>query len=339
MNTSYYKIDINHIDTDVIAICSDILKQGGLVAFPTETVYGLGANGLNEKAIERIFEAKGRPMDNPLILHVNSMDMVKKYTREIPSVAYDLAKVFWPGPLTMIFRKNELVPYATTANLETVAIRFPSHKVALALIDACGFPLAAPSANYSGKPSTTDGSHVHEDLDGKIDAIIDCGKSEIGIESTVLDVTGEIPVLLRPGGVSVRQLELLIPNLISGIGSDADKPKSPGMKYRHYSPKSPLYLVQGENDEVIRKINELADENTGILCSLENMDLYSIGKKVCLGSIGNTEQLAANLFDSLRIFDKLQVSRIYSEYFDYGEYKEAIMNRLEKASSGKISAT
>ncbi|MBN2851414.1 MAG: threonylcarbamoyl-AMP synthase [Clostridia bacterium] len=337
--TSYFKMDINHIDNDIITKCSELLKRGKLVAFPTETVYGLGANGLDEKAIAGIFKAKGRPMDNPLILHVNSMDMVKKFTEEIPSVAYDLAKIFWPGPLTMIFRKNDLVPYAATANLDTVAIRIPSHKVALALITACGFPLAAPSANYSGKPSPTDSAHVYEDLNGKIDAIIDCGKSNIGIESTVLDITGDIPVVLRPGGVSIRQLELLIPNIISEKVTDSSAPKSPGMKYRHYSPEAPLYLVQGENEKVVSKISTLAGNNTGILCSLENMNRYHTGKRICLGSIANSEQLASNLFDSLRIFDKLQVDTIYSEYFEYGEYKEAIMNRLKKASSGTISVT
>jgi len=338
--TNYYKIDINNIDATIIKKCSDIIKQGNLVAFPTETVYGLGANALDANAIKKIFIAKGRPMDNPLILHISSFDMLIKYVSHVPNIAYDLSKVFWPGPLTMIFKKSDLVPYEATSNLDTVAIRMPSHPVALELIKQCNLPIAAPSANSSGKPSPTNARHVYDDLNGKISAIIDCGKSDIGIESTVLDLTTSTPTILRPGGTSLEQLEMLIPNLISEkIVKKENTPKAPGMKYKHYSPKAPLYIVKGTNENVKNKINTLADENTGILCSLETLKNYSKGKILCLGSIHSPDELAYNLFESLRMFDKLNVEKIYCEFFNYGPFKDAIINRLKKAANNKIINT
>ena len=337
MITKYFKLNKSNIDSNIIKECSDIIKSGNLVAFPTETVYGLGANALDEYALKKIFIAKNRPMDNPLILHVNNMDMVKRYVKEIPKIAYDLAKVFWPGPLTMIFKKGELVPYAATSNLDTVAIRIPSHPVALALINKCQLPIAAPSANYSGKPSTTNGSHVYEDLNGKISAIIDCGKSVIGLESTVIDLTTPIPTILRPGGAPLSQIKLLIPDLIySKQEENNNLPKSPGMKYKHYSPKAPLYIVKGEKLKVARKINSVTSNNTGILCVSENKHLYTKGKILVVGSLAEPKNIATNLFDCLRMFDKLNVEDIYSEFFDYGDLNDAIINRLIKASANKI---
>lgn len=340
MLTKYYKININDIDATIIKDCSKIIKQGNLVSFPTETVYGLGANALDSKAIEKIFIAKGRPMDNPLILHVASFDMLLKYVKHVPNIAYDLSKIFWPGPLTMIFKKSNLVPYEATANLDTVAIRIPSHPVALELIKQCNLPIAAPSANSSGKPSPTNARHVYDDLNGKISAIIDCGKSDIGIESTVLDLTTTPPTILRPGGTPLKKLEMLIPNLISEkIVEDNLVPKAPGMKYKHYSPKAPLYIIKGDSKKVITKINELADEDTGILCSLETSKEYLKGKILCLGSIHSPDELAYNLFESLRMFDKLNVKKIYCEFFNYGPFKDAIINRLKKAADNKIINT
>jgi len=325
---------------DAIKECGEIIKSGNLVAFPTETVYGLGANALDENAIKKIFKAKSRPMDNPLILHVSSMDMVKKYVSHIPNIAYILAKAFWPGPLTMIFKKKNIVPYAATSNLDTVAIRIPSHPIALALIKSCDLPIAAPSANSSGKPSTTSGLHVLEDLNNKISAIIDCGKSDIGVESTVLDLTSNPPTILRPGGVSISDIKMLIPNLVWNENTTNNNvPKAPGMKYRHYSPKAPLYIVKGTKESIIKKINSLANINTGILCVNENKNLYTGGKVICVGSIKNPQEIAANLFACLRMFDKLEVDIIYSEFLNYGDLNDAIINRLKKASTNTIMST
>lgn len=337
MNTKHYTVHNQKLSKKDLADCTKLLQSGELVAFPTETVYGLGANALAPFAISKIFTVKNRPMDNPLILHVNSIEMARKYVVSFPPIALKLAAIFWPGPLTLILYKNNLVPGEATAGLPTVAIRIPSHPVAISLITACDFPLAAPSANLSGKPSTTDGWHVQDDLEGLVSAIIDGGKSTFGIESTVLDLTSTIPTILRPGSTSIRQLEMVIPKVIYKTQSaNKEIAKSPGMKYTHYSPKAPITIVKGTPQQVSKKINELANEQTGILCIKEHAHLYNKGQIIVLGSKNESSQLASNLFDSLRMFDKLKVTKILTEYPDYGDLKEAIVNRIEKAAGGKI---
>ncbi len=337
MKTKHYTVHNQKLSKQDLATCTKLLQSGELVAFPTETVYGLGANALDPFAISKIFTVKNRPMDNPLILHVNSIEMAKRYVIGFPPIALKLAAIFWPGPLTLILQKNELVPDEATANLSTVAIRVPSHPVAISLITACDFPLAAPSANLSGKPSTTDGWHVQDDLEGLVSAIIDGGKSAFGIESTVLDLTSKIPTVLRPGSTSIRQLEMVIPNVIfKNKSTNKEITKSPGMKYTHYSPKAPITIVKGTPLKVSKKINEIANEQTGILCIKEHAHLYKKGQVIVLGSKNEPSQLSSNLFDSLRMFDKLKVTNILTEYPDYGDLKEAIVNRIEKAAGGKI---
>ncbi|MBN1623544.1 MAG: threonylcarbamoyl-AMP synthase [Clostridia bacterium] len=335
METRIFRIDPDNIDKKSILQCADILKSGGTVAFPTETVYGLGANALDESAIKKIFTAKGRPSDNPLILHVHSFDEIKKYANNIPKIAGTLAHFFCPGPLSMIFEKKPMVPDSATGGLSTAAFRIPSDKIAMALIEATGLPIAAPSANLSGKPSTTDGSHVIEDLAGRVDAIIDSGRSVIGLESTVLDLTVSPIEILRPGGISFNEIKMVVPDVRKAFIHDAgNAPKSPGMKYRHYSPESPLIIVKGSISQVAARINELSadDFTTGILCSDETISLYNSNNKISAGSRSNPSEIASNIFHALRLFDKTGVSAIYSEYFNIGELEEAVMNRLIKAS-------
>ncbi len=340
MLTHHYTVNNQKLSKQDLDTCSKLLKKGELVAFPTETVYGLGANALDPFAISKIFVVKNRPMDNPLILHVDSIEMAKKYVTDFPPIALKLATIFWPGPLTLVLNKNELVPDEATANLLTVAIRIPSHPVAISLISACGFPLAAPSANLSGKPSTTEVKHVQDDLEGLVPAIIDGGKSTFGIESTVLDLTSKIPTILRPGSTSIRQLEMVLPKVIFKDKSTSKEiAKSPGMKYTHYSPKASVIIVKGSPQNVCKKINEISDEQTGILCIKEHAHLYKKGQVIVLGSKKEPNQLASNLFESLRMFDKLKVTKILAEYPEYGELKEAVVNRLEKASGGNIIIT
>jgi L-threonylcarbamoyladenylate synthase len=339
MKTRIFNIDPENINEISILQCADILKSGGTVAFPTETVYGLGANALDKTAIKKIFSAKGRPSDNPLILHVHSFDEIKKYAKSIPPVAETLAHFFCPGPLSMILEKNSSVPDEATGGLNTAAFRIPSNKIALALIKSSGLPIAAPSANLSGKPSTTDGAHVVEDLSGRVDAIIDSGRSLIGLESTVIDLTVSPPEILRPGGISFNEIKMIVPSVKKAFIHDTGHaPKSPGMKYRHYSPESPLMIVRGSISKVATRINELAadDPTIGILCSDETISLYNSKNKISAGSRSNPSEIAANIFHALRLFDKSGVSEIYCEYFDIGELEEAVMNRLTKASANII---
>lgn len=339
MKTRFFKIDSSDIDMKIISQCVEILKSGGTVAFPTETVYGLGANALDENAVKKIFKAKGRPVDNPLILHVTGMDDVEKYAHSIPPVAYTLAKVFWPGPFSMILHKKDIVPYAVTGGLDTVAFRVPSDTVAYELIHQSGLPIAAPSANISGRPSTTDGSHVKEDLDGKVDAIIDAGKCRIGLESTVVDLTSFPPCVLRPGGTPFEHIEMIIPDLNRSYSlSEGNFPKSPGMKYKHYSPNASLIVIKGSLAATVEKISDLLKSNpsAGVLCSAETVDLYKTPNKLCVGSRSNPMEIASNIFDSLRMFDKLAVNIIYSEYFDVELMGEAVMNRLLKAAGHEL---
>ncbi|MDD4715498.1 MAG: L-threonylcarbamoyladenylate synthase, partial [Oscillospiraceae bacterium] len=271
METQIFKIGDPARQRGEIAAAAGILRAGGLVAFPTETVYGLGADGLNERAVRRIFEAKGRPSDNPLILHVTGAGELERYCMEIPDCAYVLAKRFWPGPLTMVLKRRPIVPDATTAGLNSVAMRCPNHPVAQALLSAAGIPVAAPSGNLSGRPSPTRFSHVMEDRNGRIEGIVDGGDCSVGVESTIVDLTVRPPRLLRPGGVSLEALrEVLgrveVDEAVRGSMPEGEKPKSPGMKYRHYAPKAPVTVVCGAPEKTAAYIQRKAGTGSGVLC-------------------------------------------------------------------------
>ncbi len=334
-------------DRAVLAEAAAILREGGLVAFPTETVYGLGANALDETAARRIYEAKGRPSDNPLIAHISCMEELPAIVKEIPEAGRKLAEKYWPGPLTMIFPKKDIVPYGTTGGLDTVAVRMPVDPVANCLIHLAGVPIAAPSANTSGRPSPTKAEHVIEDMDGKIEMIIDGGAVGIGVESTIVDVSGEIPTLLRPGAITIEMLretlgQVDIDPVILGPVSGDIKPKAPGMKYRHYAPKADMTLVEGDMDKVVAYINEQTKKaeaegkKVGIICTEESQDMYQGGNLEVIGSREHEETVAHNLFAVLRDFDARKVDCIFSESFSKDQLGQAIMNRLCKAAGYHI---
>jgi L-threonylcarbamoyladenylate synthase len=346
MYTIIEKIDTININKEKIKQASNILKSGGLVAFPTETVYGLGADALNAEAAKKIYSAKGRPSDNPLIVHIAKESSLDLIAEDISEKSRKIIKRFWPGPLTMIFNKKEIVPYSTTGGLDTVAVRMPDNPIALALIEESGLCIAAPSANTSGKPSPTISGHVIDDLDGRIDMIIDGGNVGIGIESTILDMTCDPPMILRPGFITKEMLEDTIGKVDvdkTTISLKQDfKPKAPGMKYRHYAPDAELILISGKLDSVIEKINILAIENekkgkkVGIIATEESIGQYSHGKVISLGNRNNPSSLAYNLYNVLREFNKTDVQIIYCEPFPDDNLGQAIVNRLKKASSNKI---
>ena len=311
--------------------------------WPSPQVYGLGANALDETAARRIYEAKGRPSDNPLIAHIADFEALAPLTAEIPEAGRKLAEAFWPGPLTMVFKKSGVVPHGTTGGLETVAVRMPSDPVARELIRLAGVPIAAPSANTSGRPSPTRAEHVLQDMDGKIEMIVDGGPVGIGVESTIVDVTEEIPTLLRPGAVTMEMLrsvvgETAVDPAITGPMRADIKPKAPGMKYRHYAPKADLTLVEGETDAVVSRINALAAEKlgagqrVGIICTEETKDRYPAGILKSIGMRANEATVAHNLYAVLREFDDLEVDCIFSESFQTDDLGQAIMNRLNKAA-------
>lgn len=343
MDTVIRKIDVNNIDREVMEEASQVLNRGGMVAFPTETVYGLGADALDEKASAKIYAAKGRPSDNPLIVHISDIEQLDKLVCEIPDNAKKLMDAFWPGPMTLIFKKSGLVPDGTTGGLDTVAVRMPNHKAALELIRTSGVAIAAPSANTSGRPSPTTAAHVADDLSGKIDMIIDGGAVGIGIESTIVDVTSEIPMVLRPGYITMEMLEKVVGKVgidkaITGPVSPDVKPKAPGMKYKHYAPKAELTMFKGELKNVVEHINNLTDKNvksgikTGIIACEETKDLYKAGEVLSIGSRNNEDTIAHNLYGVLRKFDDMNVDVIYGETFEDNRLGQAIMNRLLKAA-------
>ena len=325
---------------------AEIIKTGGLVAFPTETVYGLGANGLDENAVPKIYEAKGRPSDNPLILHISEFDEIENIVKEIPDVAFVLADEFWPGPLTMVFKKSDIVPYRTTGGLESVAVRMPSNKIARELIKTAGVPVAAPSANSSGRPSPTKADHVLSDLDGKIDMVIDGGTVDIGLESTIVDVTGEVPVILRPGFITEEMLSEAIGRVktddaVKNLSPDKDlKPKAPGMKYRHYAPQGKMTIYKGKPEKVVKIINEETAKSEGkktaVLATDETKRYYKADLVISVGSREDSESIAHNLFDTLRSFDDMGAEIIFSEGFDESRLGFAIMNRLHKSAGYNI---
>lgn len=343
------KTKILHIssadDQDNLIEAAEVLKAGGLVAFPTETVYGIGANALDVEVARKIYEAKGRPSDNPLIVHLCSASQVNQYVEEIPEVAYPLMETFWPGPLTMIFRKSDRIPDEITGGLPTVALRIPSHDIAFRLIELSGLPIAAPSANISGKPSPTIASHVIEDLSGRVDMIVDGGDVEIGLESTVLDLTGDVPMVLRPGGITQAMIEEVIGDITHDrnmLSVSADEvPRSPGMKYRHYAPKGKLTVYNGDSQSVIDAINEAvrrsAEEGlkAGVIATDEDIDAYVCENVVTIGSEHRPAQIAANLFKVLRMMDDLGIERIFTKAFHEKEIGVATMNRLLKAAGNE----
>lgn len=333
-------------DEIVMQTAGEIIKQGGLVAFPTETVYGLGGDAFNPDSSRKIYAAKGRPSDNPLIVHICRLDDVYNVVSDFPEKAKMLAGEFWPGPLTMILPKSEAVPKETTGGLDTVAVRMPVDPIALALIEAAGGYVAAPSANASGRPSPTSARYVQEDMCGRIDMIIDGGDVEIGLESTIVDLTGETPMLLRPGSITLEMLK----NVFGEVdvdktimeGNVAGQPKAPGMKYKHYAPQGELTIVAGQSDAVVARINELAaqgmsrGERVGIIGTEENIHHYQDGIIKCVGKKDDEVSIAKGLYRILREFDDEKVTVIYSESFTTGGMGQAIMNRLLKAAGHQV---
>lgn len=346
MTTEYVVLNEETPDPAVIERAGQIIKNGGLVAFPTETVYGLGGDALNPASSKKIYAAKGRPSDNPLIVHVCRFEDIGPIVREIPPQAVRLAEAFWPGPLTMIFHKNDRVPAETTGGLDTVAIRFPSNTIAQALIKASGGYIAAPSANRSGRPSPTLARYCMEDLDGRVEMVIDGGQVGIGLESTIIDLTEEEPVILRPGFITQKKLAQVLGNVDvdrtiitpdSGIA-----PKAPGMKYRHYAPKGELVILEGSRGNVVAEINKAAAKDrengirSGVICTDETRDMYCADCVKSAGARGDEESIARELFRILREFDDENVGHIYSESFREGDLGQAIMNRLMKAAGHKV---
>ena len=349
----------NHIKDEELKEAAGILRSGGLVAFPTETVYGLGGNALDEDAARKIYAAKGRPSDNPLIAHVSCVEEVAPLVKEIPEAGRKLMEAFWPGPLTMIFPKSDKVPYGTTGGLDTVAIRMPDDPVANRLIALAGVPVAAPSANTSGRPSPTTADHVWQDMNGRIEMIIDGGPVGIGVESTIVDVSSAVPAVLRPGAITMEMLEAVLgdvsvdPAILGPLSADV-RPKAPGMKYKHYAPKADLTLVEPEDvdrenglDEkqlqaMIGKVRELsrgkieAGCKVGVICTDESRHCYTDGAVRSIGERKSQASVAHNLYALLREFDDLGVDYIFSESFPKDHLGQAIMNRLSKAAGYKI---
>ncbi len=341
MKTEIVKIDPSRVEdfAHEIVRASEIIREGGLVAFPTETVYGLGANALNASACKRIYEAKGRPSDNPLIAHVASVaDFEKLCKIENEKAFRALSSHFIPGPITIIQKKRDFIPDSCTAGLDTLAVRFPVHTVARALIEASGVPVAAPSANTSGRPSPTRAEHVIEDLDGRVDMIIDGGECSVGVESTIIHIATDTPRLLRPGAVTLEMLEAVLGRVevdkaVSEKLRDGEKPLAPGMKYRHYAPKAPVIALKGEESAVVSCMKTLAEDNgCAVLVFDEDLEFIPQNPRVLsLGKRDDREEHARRLFDLLRSFDKMNVDKIYTRIPDDSDIGLAVVNRLLKA--------
>ncbi len=333
-------------DEKEIQEAAEIIKNGGTVVFPTETVYGLGADGLNSEAVKKIFEAKGRPQDNPLIIHVSSKNL-NVYAEEVPEIANKLVEKFWPGPLTIILKKKDIVPNETSASLESIGIRMPNNDIALKLIELSETTIAAPSANISGRPSPTDIERCIEDLDGKVDCILGGEQSDIGVESTIVDCTVNPPLVLRPGGITLEMLREIDSNInidpaIMKKPEPNLKPKAPGMKYRHYAPKAKVTIISGNQKNTIEKIKKMVHYNIEkkkkvcILTVDENEKEYNEGIKISLGSLNDLSTVARNLFEALRKCDDIGADVVFAESFEQKGVGIAIMNRLNKAAGFDI---
>ena len=342
-NTRYYTVDALKPERDIIATCGQIIRAGGLVCFPTETVYGLGANALDGEACRKIFRAKGRPQDNPLIVHVAAPEDVRLLTSQLPPLAEICQEKFWPGPLTLVLPKSERVATEVTAGLDTVGIRMPDHPVALELIRAAGVPIAAPSANLSGRPSPSRGEHVMEDLAGRVDAVLDSGPCRVGIESTVLDLTGDIPIILRPGGVTREQLQAVLGrvDIDPGLDSTEISPRSPGVKYLHYAPKGKVILVEGPAEKVRQRIEHELQKGkqqglkVGILATSQSSSFFADLNPDYLAVLGSRNEpwtVASMLYNSLRECDHAGIELILAETFEQAGMGAAVMNRLAKAA-------
>ncbi len=346
IQTKYIKIkDPDGFDVELLADAAKVISKGGLVAFPTETVYGLGADAKNPKAAKKIYEAKGRPSDNPLIVHICAYEQLLSIAEVLPIQAKQLSDAFWPGPLTMIVEKNGEIPLETTGGLSTVAVRMPSSRIARVLIEKSGCLIAAPSANLSGRPSPTKCSHVREDLDGRVDMSIDGGDTDIGLESTIIDLTAGVPTILRPGYITKEQITEVIGEVQTDAGLAAgskEPPKAPGMRYRHYAPKGKLTVVEGEPEEVITYINREAieaeerGECVGVIATGEHAFRYVTGKVLALGNRDNEDAIAASLYDALRRADEEECTVIFAESLRTPRLGDALMNRLLKAAGHTI---
>ena len=346
--TLLLKVDSKKLEIDKIQVAANIIKDGGIVAFPTETVYGLGADALNPKAVMKIFKAKNRPADDPIIVHIAKKEDVYRLARNVPEAAEKLMSCFWPGPLTLVLKRSELVPDITVAGLDTVGIRMPNNRVALVLISESNTPISAPSANLFGKPSPTTAEHVINDLAGRIDAILDAGPTNIGVESTVMDMTTSFPQILRPGGTTYEELRRVLGNVELHPIAAANKKvrvikvRSPGMKHRHYAPDSEMVVVEGEFDKVVKKIGELAKlhlaegRKVGILTTNESQPNYKADIVKSLGSRNDMATIAKNLFRLLREFDKEKVDIIIAEGITPQGLGLAVMNRLRRAANFNI---
>lgn len=346
MKTEVIKIDEKDPDASMIRRAGDIIRKGGLVAFPTETVYGLGGDALSPDSARKIYQAKGRPSDNPLIVHICRWEDIYRVAAGVPEKAEKLAEAFWPGPLTVILEKSENIPKETTGGLSTVAVRMPGHKAALAFIEAAGGFVAAPSANTSGKPSPTLAEYVAEDMDGRIEMILDGGQVGIGLESTIVDLTAEVPTILRPGYITEEMLSEVLGTVeIDGTILSPDSgqaPKAPGMKYRHYAPKGELTIIEGAEEAVVAFINQKAEEQTtggervGIIATDTTRSRYRLGSVKSAGSREAEASIARELYRILREFDDEGATLIYSEAFEQKGIGQAIMNRLLKAAGHHV---
>lgn len=341
LKTKLYRIPCVEGHEREIQEAAGVVRQGGLLGIPTETVYGLGADALNEDAVRSIYEAKGRPSDNPLIIHVPGADWLERYCCQVPQTAYDLAENFWPGPLTMILHRNPVVPDRTTGGLDTVGVRCPDHPVTLAIIAAAGTPIAAPSANTSGRPSCTNAADVLEDMEGKIPAIVDGGPCQVGVESTILDLTVTPPQLLRPGGMPLEALEAVVGKIavdpaVTGLLGPGEQPKAPGMKYRHYAPHATVTVLTGKGAVTAKYIRRHCTSRSGVICFEEYAPLFEGMEVHLLGPETDKGEQARRVFDALREFDHTKVTEIYAQCPDESGLGLAIGNRLKKAAGFRI---
>ena len=337
MDTKVYQWKDTGDNTALVEEAAEILREGGLLAIPTETVYGLGANGLNPEAVRHIFEAKGRPQDNPLILHIPSAEALERYCEKVPPLAYALADRFWPGPLTMILKRKGMVPDVVTGGLDTVGMRCPDHAATLTILAAADVPVAAPSANTSGRPSCTTAADVAEDMDGKIDGIVDGGPCCVGVESTILDLTVTPPRLLRPGGLPLEELEKVCGKIevdaaVTRRMKEGEKPRAPGMKYRHYAPKAAVTVVTGAGDRSAEYIRCHMAKTAGVICFDEYAGLFSDNIVEKLGSENDQGEQARRVFDALRAFDTTEVTEIWAQCPEGTGLGRAVENRLKKAA-------